>query len=107
MCHSCIQATKELRGSTNVTALNLESIPPMLPLRYMLLHVPFTPFFTHLLTPLLHRQAIKELRGNTKVTDQDPESKYEALTKYARDLTQAAREGKLDPVIGRDDEIRR
>jgi ATP-dependent Clp protease ATP-binding subunit ClpB len=39
--------------------------------------------------------------------DQDPEAKYEALDKYARDLTQAAREGKLDPVIGRDDEVRR
>ena len=39
--------------------------------------------------------------------DQDPESKYEALEKYARDLTQAARDGKLDPVIGRDDEVRR
>ena len=39
--------------------------------------------------------------------DQNPEGKYEALTKYGRDLTQAAREGKLDPVIGRDDEIRR
>jgi ATP-dependent Clp protease ATP-binding subunit ClpB len=38
---------------------------------------------------------------------QDPEGKYEALAKYARDLTEAAREGKLDPVIGRDDEIRR
>ena len=38
---------------------------------------------------------------------QDPEGKYEALTKYARDLTAAARDGKLDPVIGRDDEIRR
>jgi len=45
--------------------------------------------------------------GSSKVTDQDPESKLEALSKYARDLTQAAREGKLDPVIGRDDQIRR
>jgi ATP-dependent Clp protease ATP-binding subunit ClpA len=41
------------------------------------------------------------------VVDQNPEGKYEALTKYGRDLTQAAREGKLDPVIGRDDEVRR
>ena len=41
------------------------------------------------------------------VQDQDPEGKYEALTKYGRDLTQAARDGKLDPVIGRDDEVRR
>ena len=51
--------------------------------------------------------ATREIRGSNKVTDQDPEGKYEALGKYARDLTQAAREGKLDPVIGRDDEIRR
>ena len=43
----------------------------------------------------------------TAVTSQDPEGKYEALAKYARDLTSAARDGKLDPVIGRDDEIRR
>jgi hypothetical protein len=40
-----------------------------------------------------------------QVEDQDPEGKYEALAKYARDLTQAAREGKLDPVIGRDEEV--
>ena len=41
------------------------------------------------------------------MTDQNPEGKYEALEKYGRDLTEAARQGKLDPVIGRDDEIRR
>ncbi|GFR51535.1 hypothetical protein Agub_g13952, partial [Astrephomene gubernaculifera] len=52
-------------------------------------------------------QAIKDVRGSNRVTDQDPEGKYEALSKYARDLTAAAREGKLDPVIGRDDEVRR
>ncbi|DBA72970.1 TPA: Chaperone protein ClpB3, chloroplastic [Trebouxia sp. C0005] len=51
--------------------------------------------------------AVKEIRGSNRVTDQDPEGKYEALSKYARDLTAAARDGKLDPVIGRDDEIRR
>ena len=50
---------------------------------------------------------IKEIRGNQKVTDQNPEGKYESLQKYGRDLTQLAREGKLDPVIGRDDEVRR
>ena len=50
---------------------------------------------------------LQNLPGSSKVTDQDPESKLEALSKYARDLTQAAREGKLDPVIGRDDQIRR
>ncbi len=51
--------------------------------------------------------AMKELRGNQRVTDQNPEAKYQALEKYARNLTKLARMGKLDPVIGRDDEIRR
>ncbi len=51
--------------------------------------------------------AIKTIRGNQKVTDQNPEAKYESLKKYGRDLTFEAREGKLDPVIGRDEEIRR
>ena len=53
------------------------------------------------------RNVIQQVRGNQKVTDQTPENKYEALTKYGRDLTELASEGKLDPVIGRDDEIRR
>ena len=53
------------------------------------------------------KNTIKQVRGNQKVTDQNPEGKYEALEKYGRDLTEAARQGKLDPVIGRDDEIRR
>lgn len=53
------------------------------------------------------KDIIKQVRGNQKVVDQNPEGKYEALEKYGRDLTQLAREGKLDPVIGRDDEIRR
>ncbi len=53
------------------------------------------------------RGIIKDVRGNQKVTDQNPEGKYEALEKYGRDLTELAREGRLDPVIGRDDEIRR
>ena len=47
------------------------------------------------------------LRGSQRVTDQNPEEKYQALAKYTRDLTELARKGKLDPVIGRDDEIRR
>jgi len=51
--------------------------------------------------------AAKEVRGVNKVVDQDPEGKYEALSRYARDLTEEARKGKQDPVIGRDDEIRR
>ncbi len=51
--------------------------------------------------------ALKEVRGSQRVTSQDPESTYEALEKYARDLTGLARDGKLDPVIGRDEEIRR
>ena len=53
------------------------------------------------------KQAIQDIRGNQKVTDQHPEGKYQSLEKYGRDLTEAARQGKLDPVIGRDDEIRR
>jgi ATP-dependent Clp protease ATP-binding subunit ClpB len=52
-------------------------------------------------------QALMKLRGNQRVTDQNPESKYESLQKYGRDLTELARTGKLDPVIGRDEEIRR
>jgi ATP-dependent Clp protease ATP-binding subunit ClpB len=51
--------------------------------------------------------SIKAVRGSQKVTDQNPESRYEALQKFGRDLTEQAKSGKLDPVIGRDDEIRR
>src|SRR5260370_39799896 len=51
--------------------------------------------------------ALGELRGHARVTDQEPESKFQALDKYAKDLCQLARQGKLDPVIGRDEEIRR
>jgi ATP-dependent Clp protease ATP-binding subunit ClpB len=53
------------------------------------------------------KEVIKQVRGSQKVTDQNPENKYESLEKYGRDLTELAREGKLDPVIGRDEEIRR
>src|SRR6184192_3995589 len=52
-------------------------------------------------------QALTAVRGSQKVTDQNPEAKYQALERYARDLTEQARRGKLDPVIGRDEEIRR
>jgi len=52
-------------------------------------------------------EALKDVRGSHRVTSQSPESTYEALQQYGIDLTAAAREGKLDPVIGRDDEIRR
>jgi len=52
-------------------------------------------------------QALVDVRGSARVTDQNPEDKYQALEKYGRDLTDAARRGKLDPVIGRDEEIRR
>jgi ATP-dependent Clp protease ATP-binding subunit ClpB len=52
-------------------------------------------------------QALQEVRGNVRVTDANPEVKYEALKKYSRDLTADAKRGKLDPVIGRDEEIRR
>jgi len=52
-------------------------------------------------------QALVEVRGSQRVTDPNPEGKYQTLEKYGRDLTEAARRGKIDPVIGRDDEIRR
>ena len=53
------------------------------------------------------KEIIQQIRGKQKVTDQNPEGKYDALEKYGRELTKLAREGKLDPVIGRDEEIRR
>ncbi len=52
-------------------------------------------------------RAMQEIRGNQRVTDENPEGRYQALERYGRDLTELARRGKLDPVIGRDDEIRR
>ncbi|MSQ23531.1 MAG: ATP-dependent chaperone ClpB [Chloroflexi bacterium] len=52
-------------------------------------------------------QALTQVRGSQRVTNQNPEATYQALEKYGRDLTEAARQGKLDPVIGRDEEIRR
>ena len=52
-------------------------------------------------------RALADLRGNQRVTDANPEDKFQALEKYGRDLTALARQGKIDPVIGRDDEIRR
>ncbi|HEY1683732.1 MAG TPA: ATP-dependent chaperone ClpB [Tepidisphaeraceae bacterium] len=51
--------------------------------------------------------ALKEVRGGQRVTDQNPENKYQALERYGRDLVELARQGKIDPVIGRDEEIRR
>ncbi|MEG1552984.1 MAG: ATP-dependent chaperone ClpB [Kiritimatiellia bacterium] len=51
-------------------------------------------------------KALKEVRGNQRITNENPEASYEALTKYGQDLVELARQGKLDPVIGRDDEIR-
>ena len=52
-------------------------------------------------------EALREVRGNQRVTDENPEAKYQALQKYGRDLVEMARQGKIDPVIGRDEEIRR
>ncbi len=52
-------------------------------------------------------RVLQEIRGSQRVTDQNPEDKYQALKRYSRDLTEEARKGKLDPVIGRDEEIRR
>lgn len=59
------------------------------------------------LTKAKYLEALKEVRGNQRVTDQDPEGKFETLEKYGTDLTARARQGKIDPVIGRDGEIRR
>ena len=58
-------------------------------------------------TPESILDALQSVRGNRSVTDQNPEATYEALDRYTRDLTQLAQQGKLDPVIGRDEEIRR
>ena len=58
-------------------------------------------------TPEALREALRAVRGARRVTDEDPESKDDALKKFATDLTARAREGKLDPVIGRDEEVRR
>ena len=62
---------------------------------------------THGITKDAFLQALVSIRGNQRVTDPDPEGKYQALEKYGRDLTALAKQGKLDPVIGRDDEVRR
>lgn len=62
---------------------------------------------SHRLNAEILRRAILDLRGSQRVMDDQPESKFQALAKYARDLTEAARTGKLDPVVGRDEEIRR
>src|SRR5690606_28598276 len=51
--------------------------------------------------------ALASVRGAQRVTDRDPEGKFQALEKYCRDLTEAAKKGKVDPVVGRDEEIRR
>ena len=58
-------------------------------------------------TPVALLEALQEMRGSARVTTQDPEGTFQALEKYGVDLTAAAREGKIDPVIGRDEEIRR
>src|SRR5690606_14188172 len=52
-------------------------------------------------------QALEQVRGSHRVTDQTPETRYQALQRFSTDLTERARRGKLDPVIGRDEEIRR
>ncbi len=61
----------------------------------------------HDLTRARLLEAIQKVRGSQKVTDQNPEGKYQSLERYGRDLTELARKGKLDPVIGRDEEVRR
>jgi len=64
-------------------------------------------FKAHKLTRDAVLKALVDLRGNQRVTDQNPEDKFQTLEKYGKDLTALARQGKIDPVIGRDDEIRR
>jgi ATP-dependent Clp protease ATP-binding subunit ClpB len=64
-------------------------------------------FQSHGLTRDMVLRALVELRGNQRVTDPNPEDKFQALEKYGRDLTALARQGKIDPVVGRDEEIRR
>src|SRR5437899_2815664 len=64
-------------------------------------------FQTHGLKRDAVLRVLAELRGNQRVTDPNPEDKFQALEKYGRDLTALARQGKIDPVVGRDDEIRR
>ncbi|NBX92410.1 MAG: ATP-dependent chaperone ClpB [Proteobacteria bacterium] len=64
-------------------------------------------FTKHRINKQIFLDALKKVRGSQRVTDQNPEEKYNALEKYCRDLTQAASNGRLDPVIGRDGEIRR
>ncbi len=61
----------------------------------------------HGVTPEAVLKALREIRGTQRVVDQNPEEKYQALQRFGRDLTEEARKGKLDPVIGRDEEIRR
>ncbi len=61
----------------------------------------------HKITRQAFLEALQQVRGNQRVSDQNPEEKYNALGRYTRDLTEAAKNGRLDPVIGRDEEIRR
>src|SRR5207248_5202851 len=61
----------------------------------------------HGITPDKVLQALTSIRGSQRVTTQNPEATYQALERYGRDLTELARKNKLDPVIGRDEEIRR
>lgn len=69
---------------------------------------PVKPVLTALgLTQEKYLNALKEVRGNQRITDENPENKYQTLEKYGTDLTERARQGKIDPVIGRDEEIRR
>ena len=78
-----------------------------LSVEHLLLHLPEFLKLRRKLDVQKIQQAVQEIRGSQKVTDDSPEDKYEVLTKYGRDLTQLAEEGKLDPVVGRDEEIRR
>src|SRR5689334_18582656 len=75
---------------------------------HLLLAMVSEPYLRNLgLTREKLMQALQQVRGNQRVTSPDPETTYQALEKYGRDLTKLAQQGKVDPVIGRDDEIRR
>src|SRR5205807_200494 len=74
---------------------------------HILLALADSPVLKESVTRAALLNALKQVRGSHRVTDPNPEAKYQALEKYGRDLTRLAAEGKLDPVIGRDEEIRR
>jgi len=102
-----------LQSLTKSNAFKKEFGDQFISIEHILLAIADTDGFTKKLLSEMNvglqklKDAVKEIRGANKVTSRTPEATYEALKKYSRDLTEAAAEGKLDPVIGRDEEIRR